>query len=336
VIRHDYYTFGEDAQPLAGDPLRYAGKELDPETAQEYFGARYYRNVWGRFGTVDPVFSSAAMADPQQWNRYAYARNNPLTFSDPFGATVTYDQSCSSLGAVDDDDKAPPTWVTCSGNAGGGGGSDPNLPYGQEYTALPYMYTGLAGETSDVFIVHLPGDWCAEGTTPDSSYGPAYPCPVAPSPLLKPHSSTTHLSNAPSSDLPAARGSGGGGGGGGQSQGDKQINEVARGIFRPPSCSWMERFSDSHAMTRRALAQVPQKLAAFMVGKKLASAIGVPTLLDAVAWARTEGTAASIVTGAASVGFISGAAGVIATVTVGAGLAAGAAIDATVFAPCSP
>jgi RHS repeat-associated protein len=88
VIRHDYYTFGEDAQPLTGDPLRYAGKELNPETAQEYFGARYYRNVCGRFGTVDPIYSSAAVTDPQQWNRYAYARNNPLKFSDPFRATA--------------------------------------------------------------------------------------------------------------------------------------------------------------------------------------------------------------------------------------------------------
>jgi RHS repeat-associated protein len=95
VIRHDYYTFGEDAQPLTGDPLRYAGKELDPETAQEYFGARYYRNVWGRFGTVDPIYSSAAVTDPQQWNRYAYARNNPLKFSDPLGAEVS---DCASTG----------------------------------------------------------------------------------------------------------------------------------------------------------------------------------------------------------------------------------------------
>jgi hypothetical protein len=229
--------------------------------------------------------------------------------------------------------------TTCDGGdeGGGGGGSDPNLPYGQEYMALPYLDTGLVGENSNVYIVRLPGgDYCSEGTSPTDPYGPAYLCPVEPSRLVEPRTSTTHLSNAPSSDPPAGNGSGDGGGGGGQSQGDKQINEVARGIFRPPSCSWMERFSDSHAMTIRALGQVPQKLAAFMVGKKLASAIGAPTLLDAVAWARTEGTAASIITGAASVGFISGAAGAIANVTVVAGLVAGAAIDATLFAPCSP
>jgi RHS repeat-associated protein len=235
VIRHDYYTFGEDAQPLTGDPLRYAGKELDPETAQEYFGARYYRNVWGRFGTVDPIFSSAAMADPQQWNRYAYARNNPLKFSDPLGATVTYDQTCPSLGAVGDDDKAPPTWVSCSGDAGGGGGSDPNLPYGQEYMALPYLDTGLVGENSNVYIVELPGGWCAEGTTPTSSYGQAYPCPVAPSPLVEPRSSTTHLSNAPSSDPPANPP--GDTGGGGSDGVEARVMPVPASLLRWNSCT---------------------------------------------------------------------------------------------------
>jgi RHS repeat-associated protein len=110
VIRHDYYTFGEDAQPLTGDPLRYAGKELDPETAQEYFGARYYRNVWGRFGTVDPIYSSAAVTDPQQWNRYAYARNNPLKFSDPLGATVN--DECAP--SAEDGNGQSPVFTSCT------------------------------------------------------------------------------------------------------------------------------------------------------------------------------------------------------------------------------
>ena len=52
VIRHDYFAFGEDTMPLTGDPRRFTGKELDPETALQYFGARYYRNLWGRFASV--------------------------------------------------------------------------------------------------------------------------------------------------------------------------------------------------------------------------------------------------------------------------------------------
>jgi RHS repeat-associated protein len=54
VKRHDYFAFGEDIAPMTGDPRRFTGKELDPETALQYFGARYYRNLWGRFTSVDP------------------------------------------------------------------------------------------------------------------------------------------------------------------------------------------------------------------------------------------------------------------------------------------
>jgi RHS repeat-associated protein len=84
VIRRDYAPFGEDSNPdLTGDPMRFAGKELDPETGMNYFAARYYRNTWGRFASVDPV--SGWASDPQSWNRYAYARNNPLRYVDPSG-----------------------------------------------------------------------------------------------------------------------------------------------------------------------------------------------------------------------------------------------------------
>lgn len=48
----DYLPFGEGTQPLAGDRMRFAGKELDAESAQECFGARYYRNVFGRSARV--------------------------------------------------------------------------------------------------------------------------------------------------------------------------------------------------------------------------------------------------------------------------------------------
>jgi hypothetical protein len=58
VSRHDYLPFGEDSAPLTGDPLRFGGKQLDPETANEYFEARYLRTNWGRFLTPDPIEGS--------------------------------------------------------------------------------------------------------------------------------------------------------------------------------------------------------------------------------------------------------------------------------------
>jgi RHS repeat-associated protein len=68
------------------DQRQFAGKERDTETNLDYFGARYLRGESGRFMTTDPVLNiEAALSDPQRWNRYAYALNNPLRNVDPDG-----------------------------------------------------------------------------------------------------------------------------------------------------------------------------------------------------------------------------------------------------------
>src|SRR6185295_2230108 len=69
-----------------GQPKEFTGKERDAETGYDYFGARYYGSKIGRFTSVDPALSvSASLGDPQRWNRYAYARNNPIGIVDPDG-----------------------------------------------------------------------------------------------------------------------------------------------------------------------------------------------------------------------------------------------------------
>ena len=90
VERHDYLPFGEEWQPTsAPQPLRFAGKERDVETGLDYFGARYLRASLGRFTSFDPVLeTSDPLFNPQAWNRYAYANNNPLRYADPDGRTA--------------------------------------------------------------------------------------------------------------------------------------------------------------------------------------------------------------------------------------------------------
>jgi RHS repeat-associated protein len=99
VRRYDYAPFGEELTPawtnwrttaagygaVDSFPPKFTGKERDAETGLDYFGARYFSGAQGRFTSADPYMPSADVKDPQSWNRYAYARNNPLRYIDPNG-----------------------------------------------------------------------------------------------------------------------------------------------------------------------------------------------------------------------------------------------------------
>jgi len=88
MARYDYLPFGGDwPDPPGGqDSRRFAAKEHDQVTGFDYFGARYYASQTGRFTTVDPMLDQQkALLDPQRWNRYAYALNNPFKVVDPDG-----------------------------------------------------------------------------------------------------------------------------------------------------------------------------------------------------------------------------------------------------------
>ncbi len=73
------------------------GKERDAESGNDYFGARYYASTMGRFLSPDPLIPfnmkkeefQAWISNPQHWNKYAYALNNPLKYTDPTGMTET-------------------------------------------------------------------------------------------------------------------------------------------------------------------------------------------------------------------------------------------------------
>jgi RHS repeat-associated protein len=67
---------------------QFTGKERDTETGLDYFETRYYSSTQGRFTSVDPENADADPQDPQSWNGYAYARNNPLKYQDPDGRKV--------------------------------------------------------------------------------------------------------------------------------------------------------------------------------------------------------------------------------------------------------
>ncbi len=89
IARADYEPFGElfavpNMPGTSGLPAKqFTGQERDAEASLDYFGARFFVPRTGRFSEIDPVY--AGLFDPQQWNRHAYARNNPISFIDPDG-----------------------------------------------------------------------------------------------------------------------------------------------------------------------------------------------------------------------------------------------------------
>jgi RHS repeat-associated protein len=72
-------------------PLHFTGKERDSESGNDYFGARYFGSSMGRFMSPDPSGLLAQHPEnPQSWNLYAYALNNPLKNIDPTGLDCVY------------------------------------------------------------------------------------------------------------------------------------------------------------------------------------------------------------------------------------------------------
>jgi RHS repeat-associated protein len=63
---------------------KFTGQELDEETGLVYFGARYYDPQLMRFVTPDSALPGGG-GNPQGFNRYAYAFDNPVKYRDPSG-----------------------------------------------------------------------------------------------------------------------------------------------------------------------------------------------------------------------------------------------------------
>ncbi len=95
----DYTPYGSVQDGTPTEKYLFTGKERDTETGLDNFGARYFGSNMGRFMRPDPIMiMKQKLVDPQQWNMYSYARNNPLRFMDPTGMYAT---DCGSLGAKD-------------------------------------------------------------------------------------------------------------------------------------------------------------------------------------------------------------------------------------------
>ena len=75
------YGYSEDS-----GRYQFTGYEKDDETSYLYAQARYYNARTGRFNQPDTLLPE--IYDPQQLNRYSYARNNPYRYVDKSGQWI--------------------------------------------------------------------------------------------------------------------------------------------------------------------------------------------------------------------------------------------------------
>ncbi|WP_433272636.1 RHS repeat-associated core domain-containing protein [Actinosynnema sp. CS-041913] len=100
VSRRVMDPYGNQLDQTAGLPWPdrhgFLNKPVSQTTGLTDIGARKYDAATGRFISVDPILD---LTNSQQWTGYAYADNNPTTFSDPTGLA---------------------TWMCPDGECGGG------------------------------------------------------------------------------------------------------------------------------------------------------------------------------------------------------------------------
>jgi RHS repeat-associated protein len=85
--RQFYYSYGGIRNPggaaVVDTDVGFTGQRLDETTGLMFYQARYYDPLTARFISADTIVPDPG--NPQDFNRYTYVRNNPVTCTDPSG-----------------------------------------------------------------------------------------------------------------------------------------------------------------------------------------------------------------------------------------------------------
>lgn len=117
----DYAPYGSQALGSPPNGPGYTGHVNDPDTGLVYMQARYYDPQVGRFVSTDPVGPSAGNAF--NFNRFAYANNNPIVNMDADGR-MTGRLTNPNEGGV----AGPGYTILVNPGNGAGGGHSPSPP----------------------------------------------------------------------------------------------------------------------------------------------------------------------------------------------------------------
>jgi RHS repeat-associated protein len=120
-----------------GDQYHYAQLDYDSETTTSHAQFRQYSSTQGRWMRPDPYSGSYDLSNPQSFNRYAYANDNPTSMVDPSGLDGS---PCGGDGAKSDALIGHPRAMddcydggSAAGSGGGSGGGNTYDPCGGDY-----------------------------------------------------------------------------------------------------------------------------------------------------------------------------------------------------------
>ncbi len=110
------------------DNHQFAGQDYDSESNTTHAQFRQYSATQGRWMSPDPSSGTYNLSNPQSFNRYVYASNNPLRLLDPSGLDAFGPEPCAGYygpnGCTFDDMPDPDGGSPLGG--GGIPGSDPH------------------------------------------------------------------------------------------------------------------------------------------------------------------------------------------------------------------
>ena len=172
----DFYPLGGELAftNTCSQSYKFAGMEQDPETGEYHTEFRQYASNLGRWLSPDPSGTAAvSLSNPQTWNMYAYATNNPTTLTDATGLDSNaecYEYYCQPMPdpyyeASYDETYDPNSWllpnpINCMAGEYGCAGTQSQIDVAEAAYASNFVWeVTYKGETYDFATLGDYFDW---------------------------------------------------------------------------------------------------------------------------------------------------------------------------------
>ena len=171
------YSIGPQRSDGTSMHFKFTGKERDQESGLDYFGARYYSSVIGRFSSPDwaskpEAVPYSSLDNPQSLNLYTYVLNNPLSKADPDGhcpiCVEVFEDLANSPAGEEIGARAAAGWAAAGTALGAAGGYISSKLSGINLGDVSQAYANGAGGSAS----WAPMSIMQNGPAPSGTSGP--------------------------------------------------------------------------------------------------------------------------------------------------------------------